>query len=207
MSRHVACRENVIQRLPLHRCDVSNSSASQFGVRATGSDAGEFRAYFPADDSHCVIDDDDVACYNDHYDDNYQVVNSQYLFLTIAVIMILIDGLLISNMTVFICMSVLCILFVSILSNQHSKINMKNVGRWDKGVMSAVFRHSYHDNSRGGMYWKWCYGGGNGDVVDSIISSWDSAAVFTVVTATNSSLLITCHWSSSSVYDDCITHL
>lgn len=73
MSRHVACHENVIQRLPLHRCDVSNSSASQFSVRATDADAGEFCAYFPANDSHCVIDDEDAVCYNDHYDDNYQI--------------------------------------------------------------------------------------------------------------------------------------
>jgi len=85
MSQHVAHHENIVHRqLPHQRYDVSNTSATQFCLRTADPDAGEFHAYFSADDRHFIVDDDDdAACYNDYYDDNYQVC-CQYLCVTIS---------------------------------------------------------------------------------------------------------------------------
>ena len=76
VSRHIACRENVIRQ---QCCNIASTSAAQFYVHATDADAGEFQAYLPTDNRHCIVDDDDddAACYSDHYDDNYQVDDSQ----------------------------------------------------------------------------------------------------------------------------------
>jgi len=84
ISRHVTRCENItqLQQLPHQRYDVSNTSAAQFSLRGgADADTGDFRAYFPTDNSHDITDDDDSACFSDHYDDNYQVLNCLFVLL------------------------------------------------------------------------------------------------------------------------------
>ena len=100
LSRRVIYHENVVQQRPtLQCCDIGSAADTRFCVHAADADAGEFCAYFPADDSHGILDDDDDACYNDHYDDNYQVLNCHDLCVTVAAIMAIITGWLIVSMT------------------------------------------------------------------------------------------------------------
>jgi len=74
VSRRVIYHENVVQQRPTLQCrDIGSASDTRFCIRAADADAGEFCAYFPTDDSHGIVDDDDAACYSDHYDDNYQI--------------------------------------------------------------------------------------------------------------------------------------